>query len=619
MTNRRQLLGHAAVLTGAALMPAAGFARTRSAADAATSRASDPGEAAKLNALMDEIMQRNLRRQPETATQLGLDRGELAWTKATLTDNSLVALAQDKALNADDLKRLNQLRRAALAGMDAVNFDTVQFSLAVQDDANRRFDYGGSGAGAPYMVSQLTGAYQSAPDFLDTQHAIETREDADAYLARLEALGRQMDQELEVMRHDGALGVIPPDFIIDRTLAEMRAFRDTPTGSATLVASLARRVKEKRSSGDYAGQAARLHDGTVRPAIQRQIGQMESWRPAAAHDAGVWRLKDGDAYYAVSLKQSTTSSISPDQVHQSGLDLVASLTAQTDALMRAQGLTQGSVGARFRAMFGDPKYRYPNTDAGKEKLLADLNARVKEVQARLPQYFGALPKAGVEIHRIPPATEASQPGGYYTGAPIDGSRPGIYWINLRDTAEVPSWTLPTLTYHESIPGHHLQGSLANEADLPLLRKSIGNSGYLEGWALYAEQLAVEMGLYDNDPLGHIGQLHDAMLRAVRLVLDSGMHAKHWSREQAVTYYTDHLGDPDSAAVTEVERYVVWPGQACSYMVGKLTWLRAREAARKTMGRRFDIRRFHDVGLLAGVMPLDVLERRVADYAAGRLS
>ncbi len=222
----------------------------------------------------------------------------------------------------------------------------------------------------------------------------------------------------------------------------------------------------------------------------------------------------------------------------------------------------------------------------------------------------------MEIRRVPRTIEAGAPSGYYNTPPLDGSRPGIFWINLRETAENPGWLMPTIVFHETIPGHHLQGSLSNEAQgLPLLRKTLGNSGYLEGWALYTEQLAVEMGLYDGDPFGHIGQLHDAMLRAVRMVADSGIHTRRWSREQAVRYFADSLGDEESAAVSEIERYCVWPGQACSYTIGKLTLLRARDKARKTMGQGFDIRRFHDVVLLSGAMPLDVLERRVDDWIA----
>ena len=602
MIDRRQLLAAAGGAALASALPAVSFAQA--------------GEAAKLNALMDDFMARALRRGPEGATALGLDKGELAWTRSALSDTSLAALAEDKAITADELKRLREVNRAALSGMDAVNYDTVEFTLAVQHEGDGKFAYGGQGSGAPYVLSQLTGAYQNIPDFMDNQHAIESRVDADAYLARMEAFGRQMDQEVEVCRHDADLGVVPPDFIIDKALIQMKSFRDEPTEKTTLVASLVRRTREKGLDGDWAGTASKLYDETVRPALERQIALLGGWRPKATHDAGVWRLKDGGDYYATSLKQYTTANITPEEVHKTGLDTVASLQAEADRIMKANGLTKGTVGQRLRAMFDDPKFRYPDTDEGKDKLIADINEKVKVVQAKLPAYFGALPKALVEVHRVPKATEAGAPGGYYQGAPFDGSRPGIYWINLRDTAEEPSWTLPTLTYHEAIPGHHLQISIANEAKgLPLYRKAIGNSGYQEGWALYAEQVAVEMGMYDKDPFGHIGQLHDAMLRAVRLVVDSGIHDKRWSREDAVKYYSETLGDPESGAITEVERYCVWPGQASSYMVGKITFLRLRDKARMALGKKFDLRAFHDAVLLSGVMPLAVMERRVDEYIA----
>ena len=267
-------------------------------------------------------------------------------------------------------------------------------------------------------------------------------------------------------------------------------------------------------------------------------------------------------------------------------------------------------------MATNPKYLYDNNDAAKARLLADLNAKVRLVQARLPDYFATLPKSTVEIRRVPKNTEAGAPGGYYQPGALDGSRPGAYYINLRDTAELPRWGLSTLTYHESIPGHHLQLSLSNEAaGLPLIRKMLFFSGYGEGWALYAEELAVEMGLYGDDRLGRIGQLQAALFRAVRLVVDSGLHADGWSREKAIAYYIDILGEKESSAITEIERYCVWPGQACSYMVGKLTWLKARERASKALGDRFDIKAFHDAGLLAGALPLAVLDQVIDGYIA----
>jgi uncharacterized protein (DUF885 family) len=586
MLDRRRLLATIAAV------PFAGQALAQGAAAPDTS---------KMYAMFDGWVQDDLRRYPEGATFLGLDKGSLAWTKGALHEVSIAASENEITLNRARLAALHALGRKAMSGMDAVNYDVVDFQMSVQDEGSRYPFLGG-----PYELSQLTGAYQGTPDFLDNQHGIETKQDADDYLARLYALGAQMDGELEITRHDVALGVVPPDFILDKALIQMRAMHDKDAADAPLVQSVARRTKAKGVAGDYQGEAGRLYDEQVRPALGRQIDYLQTLRAGASHDAGVWKLKDGAAFYATALKQATTSTIDPEEVHRTGLELVASHQGQIDAIMRKQGLTRGTVGERFAALYKDPKYQYPNTDEGKEKLIADLNLKVQGVTARLPAWFGVLPTARLEIHRVPKAIEAGAPGGYYNPPPLDNSRPGIYWINLRDTAEVPRWVLPTLTFHEGIPGHHLQGSIANHASLPLIRKTIWFSGYGEGWALYAEQLAGEMGMYDDDPLGHVGQLHDSMFRAVRMVVDSGMHAKRWSREQAVKYYVDTLGDKETSAITEIERYCVWPGQACSYMVGKLTWLKLRAAAKAALGPRFDIRKFHDAGLLCGATPLDVL-------------
>ena len=608
MQNRRQLLLTAALMGAAAAAPKLAFA-----ADAA---APVNPEAAKMYAMFDRAVAKVMRQGPETASYLGMDSGPFAWTKPLLSDRSMAAIARSRAENIEIVKELHAIDRKQLKGMDAINYDTVEFVLAVQAEGDEKFEYGGGGSGSPYIISQLTGAYQSMPDFLDNQHSIETKFDADCYLDRMVAFGRLMDQESDIAEHDFALGVIPPDFVIDKTLVQMKAFADTPTDKAPLVLSVTRRTKEKNIPGDYHETASKLYEENVLPALRRQIALFEGVRGKAVHDAGVGRLPKGGDYYAVSLKNYTTSTISPDEIHKLGLSLVTDYGTQIDKIMKKNGLSKGTVGERLRGMYQDPKFRYPNTDEGKDKLIADLNIKVQVVTAKLPAYFGALPTSPLQIKRVPKAIEAGAPGGYYNGASLDGKRPGIYWINLRDTAEVPSWTLPTLTYHEGIPGHHLQISLSNEAKgLPLIRKLIGFSGYQEGWALYSEQLAVEMGMYDKDDWGHIGMLHDAMFRAVRLVVDSGMHSKGWSREQAVKYYVDTLGDQEASAVTEIERYCVWPGQACSYMVGKITWLRVRDKAKKALGKTFDIRKFHDAGLLSGATPLTVLENAIDDYIA----
>jgi uncharacterized protein (DUF885 family) len=603
--NRRHLLVTAAALAGQA-----------AAAPGSWAQAAPVTPQARLDALLEAFFQETLDESPELATQLGVDKGPRAGAKSRLDGRSMADLADHKARTAKRLQQLKTIPRAPLTGMAAVNYDSVLAGLEQADAANKRFVYGGGGAGQPYVISQLTGAYRSIPDFLGTQHTIETKADADAYLERLEAYATVMDQEAERARRDVGLGVVPPDFVIERALQQMRALKVAPETSP-LVTSVAGRAKEKGIAGDYAARAASIYSGKVVPALDRQIAFMEGLQPRAVHDAGVWRLPEGEAYYAHALLASTTTRMTPDEIHQMGLDEARRLSARADVLLREHGLTQGSVGQRIRALYDDPKHRYPNTDAGKEKLIEDLNAQVKAMSARLPEVFGRLPKAPVEVRRVPTFIEAGAPGGYYNQPTLDGSRPGIYWINLRDTAENPTWTLPTLTYHEAVPGHHMHLAIQQETELPMIRRATFLSAYGEGWALYAEELAREMGVYEDDPLGEIGYLQSSLFRSARLVVDTGLHAKRWSREKAIETMTGIDGSPTSAATTEIERYCVWPGQACSYMVGKLTWLRLREAAKAKMGARFDLSGFHDMALAAGSVPLTVLERRVVDWSEGR--
>jgi len=353
----------------------------------------------------------------------------------------------------------------------------------------------------------------------------------------------------------------------------------------------------------------------VLTALDRQMALLESLKPKAVHDAGCWRLPDGEAYYAQALLAQTTSKITPDEVHKLGRDVTAELSARADVLFKEIGFTQGTVGERYIALYDSKKGVYPNTDAGKAKIIADLNKVVQTIQSRLPEQFGTLPKAPLEIRRIPPATEGGA-STHYEAASLDGSRPGVYWLNLRDTAESPYWFLPTTTYHEGNPGHHMQITIQREADLPMIRRVMGFGAYAEGWALYSEQVVQEMGVYKGEPLNELGYIHDALLRSARLVTDSGLHHLKWSREKAIAEMRAIEGDPEPLAAQEIERYSVWPGQACSYMVGKVTILRLREKARAALGPKFDPRKFHDAILVSGSMPLTALENVVDLYIAG---
>jgi uncharacterized protein (DUF885 family) len=570
----------------------------------------------RLNALFDQFMQENLDLSPLLVTNLGMDTGPRAKQKSEIDDLSSAGIERQRMLIASQLARLEAFDRGSLSASDAVSYDVILYGLRTADAAYRAFPYGASGywataVGQPYVLSQRNGSYQVLPSFLENQHSIQTKADADAYIARLVGFATLLDQEVEAARHDTAMGVTPPDFALAKALLQMQQLRAPSPEESPLTASVARRTREMKIPGDYVQQASRVVKDEIYPALERQIAFVTEMRKKATHDAGVWRLPDGEAYYAASLVAWTTTAKKPAEIHELGLALVKDHAAQIDTLLRKLGMTQGTVGDRLRAMYEDPKYLYPNTNAAKERLLADLNVRVQRVRSKLRRFFGVVPRANVEIKRVPMETEVAASGGYYDNPSLDGKRAGIYWINLRDTAERPTWTLPALTYHESIPGHHVQLSIQQEANLPLLRKVSFYGAYGEGWALYAEQLAAEMGEYDDDLAGHIGHLQSSMFRAVRLVVDTGMHSKQWTRERAIQYYMDTLGEPEKTAVTQIERYCVWPGQACAYMLGKLAFLAQRARAQKMFAAKFDIRKFHDAMLLPGAVPLELLEHTYA--------
>jgi uncharacterized protein (DUF885 family) len=599
MLNRRDFLLTAST---AAFIPVLGQAQT--------------SEDAKLDALFGNFVTEDLRHRPESATQLGLDKGANAGLRSRLTDNSAAGIAGAKTLNTDQLRRLEAIDRNALSPGGKVSFDTVAYTRR-SAAAVQAFDFGGGGFGpSPYVVSQNSGAYQSTPPFLDTKHPINDAADADAYLVRMEAYAGQLDNDTARMAHDAAQGVVPPDFLLDRTLEQLTATR-TDAEHNLLVVSITRRAAAKGLSGDYAVKAARLYDDRIGPAYDRQISAAKRLRAGASHDAGVGRLKEGAAYYAVALKATTTTAFSPDEVHKIGLEQGAEISSRIDALLRAQGMTQGSVGERLGALTNDPRQSFANTDEGKAQAIAYCNDRLATIRPHLPTRFKRLPPYQFEVRRVPHNLEPGAAAAYSEGAAIDGSRPGIVYINLRESSDWPKWTLASVIYHEGLPGHQLEGGLAlSNPSLPLIRKTIGFSGYAEGWALYAEQLADEMGMYDADPLSRIGYLQAQLFRAGRCVVDTGIHHLGWSREKAVQYFVDTVAYTPGRSALEVERYCASPGQACSYKLGHTVWVRARARAQAALGPRYDIKDFHEAGLSCGRVPLEVLDGVVDRWTAG---
>ena len=569
-----------------------------------------------LRTMLDRFFYERLADSPEQATRLGLDAGTRADLKRRLDDGSVAGQSRSLERAKAELAGLRRIDPATLSAPARLDHDVLTYQLSRTVAGAERFRYGATlGRFAPFVLSQLTGAYRDVPDFLESQHRVRDSAEADAYLARLDALPKAIDDDTERQRIDAAKGVFAPDYILDTTLRLLGALRDQPAAETVLVKTFATKLAAAGLPADAAERARSIVERRIFPALDRQRALVTELRGRAVHDAGCWRLPDGDAYYAAAAEAATTVAMTGDEIHRLGLAQVAEISARIDTILKAQGMTQGTVGDRLVALNKRPDQLYANTDAGRDALLAHLTRQIAAMQARLPDAFAALPKAPVEVRRVPPTIQAGAPGGYYQNASLDGSRPAIYYINLRDTFDRPKFGLATLTHHEAVPGHHLQVTLALESeDIPLIRRRGFFSGYSEGWALYAEQLADEMGMYAGDPLGQVGYLQSLLFRATRLVVDSGMHAKRWSREKATDYLIATTGIARGRSQGEIDRYTVWPGQACSYKIGHTVWTRLRDEARAQPG--FDLKQFHQV-LLQGAMPLAVLEKVVrARWAAG---
>ncbi|MFN4176334.1 DUF885 domain-containing protein [Phenylobacterium sp.] len=577
-------------------------------------------EDAKLRAQLDRMFEQMVDDSPRMATSLGLDKGARAALKSQLDDNSAAGKAKRLERARRWVSELKAIDRAKLSGPSRIDLDVVLYSNEQAVRNGDRYKFGDVGGNfSPYVISQRGGAYANIPDFLDSQHRVTTAADAEAYLARLSAFAVAMDNDVARQKADVAAGVVPPDFVCDLSLGQMRALRDQPADKVILTASIARKAAAANLEGDWAGRARKIVETEVYPALDRQIAAMQAVRAKAKPDTGVWALPGGEAYYADAVKASTTTNYSPQEVHQMGLDQVADISGRLDAILKAQGLTQGTVAQRLARLNEDKAQAYPDTDEARARIIADLNKDVADLYALLPKAFATLPKAKVEVRRVPVFIQDGAANGYYQGAALDGSRPAAFYINLKETADWPRYNLKTLAAHETIPGHHLQIALAQESNrIPMLRRTgFGFSAFSEGWALYAEQLADEIGAYDGDPLGQAGYLQSLLFRAARLVTDTGIHHKRWGRAQATQYMVDTIGNTPARAQREVERYFSSPGQANSYKVGHTVWVKVREEAKAKLGPKFDLKAYHDAVLLSGSMPLTVLERHVADWAASQ--
>ncbi len=599
--NRRTLLQSGAAALALQALPA--YAST--------------ADTAAAERLLARTAERLLSDYPESASSAGVDTGARARLRGRLTDRSGAGQAAIARHARDTLARLRRIDAAALSPELALHVDVVRsvHELAMDGFA---FPYGDvailnsnwSYRNSPYVVAQNVGAFVEIPSFLDSSHQIASPADAEAYLERMAAYARQIDGETERLR---AQGIVLPDFLLDKCVAQLRAGRAAPVDLWGVVTSLAARTRA--IPGGHGVRAARLAAERIAPALDRQIAALEAQRPRANSDAGVWRLPRGEEYYAWALRAGTTTNMSPDEVHEMGLEELAALHARMDPILRSIGYSEGSVGARMTALGADPRYQFADGDEGRAQIMAFIEERLADIRARMPQAFETLVPGFLEVTRIAPEVEAGAPGAYGGAGSIDGTQPGHFWINLRTPALHNRFDLADLTYHEAIPGHVWQGEYTFRQ--PLIRTLLGFNAYSEGWALYAQQIADELGVYEEFPVGRLGYLQSLAFRACRLVVDTGLHAKRWTREQAIEWFVTNNGSSPDAVRSEVDRYCAWPGQACGYKVGHSAINRLREGARTALGGAFDFRRFNDALVKGGSVPMTVLGRVIDVYVGGQ--
>lgn len=472
---------------------------------------------------------------------------------------------------------------------------------------------------SPYVINQISGLHVDLPQTMTQVHALATVDDAEAYIARLDQFYEQFEGAIEIIDLNADAGVLPPDYAVQGAIDNAALFIAMPAAQNPLYTHF-RDALDEIDGADKDGlleRAMATMEGSVYPAYEALISTLRAYLPDATHDAGIWDIPNGPALYRSFVAVNGESSLSPDDIHAQGLAEVARIQSEMEELFSIIGMTEGTAGARLSAITASEDQVFPNTPEGKEDLLAYVRQISVEAQEAMADYFLQVPSIGFEVRPVPDYAQEGAPGGYYSSPAEDGSRPGLYFINLRDTAAQPKFSLPTLSYHEAIPGHHFQLALATEAkETPLLvRGSALTGGWVEGWALYSEKFAAEIGLYNDDPYGDLGRLRDELFRAVRLVVDSGMHAKKWTREEAIDYMVANAGMDPSGVANEIERYSVWPGQALSYKTGMLKIEGLRAKAESALGEDFELAAFHYELLRGGGAPLSVLEQRIDAWIA----
>ncbi|MGY6555533.1 MAG: DUF885 domain-containing protein [Wenzhouxiangella sp.] len=570
-------------------------------------------EPESLHEFFDRLAREQRALSPQAMSAAALGTPEEAHYLGRLDIPSVAATEAELAMARRHRAELDAFERKDLSDSDLLSVDILAWLL------DQRI------AGADFIwhdfpVNQLMAIHNLLPGYMTAQHPLRSDRDVDFYVERLSQFPAAFQGNIDVVRHRAERGLLPPRFALEKTIRDSRAFIAGDAVHNPLVSELLARadrtgvLSAERREGLEAELAAAVEQHVV-PAYQALIDALESLLPEAESNDGVWRMPQGEAFYRWVLRGHTTTDLGPEEIHQLGLREVERIEAEMDEILCGQGYCEGSVGDRMAALNADPRFLFEDSDAGREAILAAYREIVAEIEQGLDDWFHDGPAYAVEVQRVPVYREATSFGAYYMRGLPDGSRPGVFFANLRSVDEHPRFGLRTLAYHEAIPGHHLQISrMQVMADVPDFRRTVSLHSHAEGWALYAERLAWEMGFLE-DPYDNLGRLQAELFRAVRLVVDTGMHHKRWSRERSIEYMRSVTGMPMSDVEAEIERYLVIPGQACSFKIGMMRMQAMRERAEQALGEKFDIRDFHRVILDSGAMPLELLDRVVDDWIA----
>ncbi len=571
---------------------------------------------AKLDAIFQKTTVALLKARPLSATAFGVSEVDAGgYFNDRLERFSPKAEADLRAELAEYAKQLKQMKFSD-PKVDENRQVMASIARYYSGEPNFAIGYIDSWMGqSAFVVNQINGPAIDIPGTLVNNHAINNLKDAEDYLTRLAQFDQVIGSVNQKVLADAEKNWIPPKVIIGGALNFLQGFTNVKPAEHSLVSGFKAKVDKLELAGDkkamLLNKATQLVSEVVYPAYQELTKTMQSLSDKGRPESGIWAQPNGAAYYADAVRQLGDTDMAPDQIHEIGLTEVARITKEMDAILSANGYQEGTVGERMARLNDEPRFLYADSDEGRQQLLDDLNAQIAEINERMPEQFATKPPYEVEVRRIPVERQDGAPGGQYTNPSLDGSQPGVYWINLRDMKANPKFDLKTLTYHEANPGHHWQIALnMAQDDLPLLRRLAPYNAYVEGWALYSELVAWEMGMYENDPFGDLGRLKAELFRAVRLVVDTGLHAKKWTREEAIKYMAETTGTAQSDVVAEIERYMTWPGQALGYKLGMLNLVAQREKARKAFGDKFDIKEFHDLILLGGAVPMSVLNKKI---------